>query len=143
MENSGQLSPELFRQEQQRVAARFDEAVRLAEEAFTAELSGLVGHLQERLSGQVDGKPKVFRDSAVSNLREFFERFRTLNVRSSDELDHLVEQAQQIVQGVDPQALRERRPLREQLAGQLAIVQTSLDALLIDRPRRNLLRQAK
>ena len=70
-----QLSPELFRQEQQRVAARFDEAVRLAEEAFTAELSGLVGHLQERLSGQVDGKPKVFRDSAIGNLREFFERF--------------------------------------------------------------------
>ncbi len=51
-----QLSPELYRQESQRVAARFDEAVRLAEEAFTAELAKLVSHLTERLSGQEDGK---------------------------------------------------------------------------------------
>jgi hypothetical protein len=60
-----QLSPELYQQECQRVAARFDEAVRLAEEAFTSELADLVSHLTERISGQEDGKPKVFRDSAV------------------------------------------------------------------------------
>ena len=44
----------------------------LAEEAFTAELAKLVSHLTERLSGQEDGKPKIFRDSAVENLTEFF-----------------------------------------------------------------------
>ncbi len=42
-----QLSPELYRQESQRIAARFDEAVRLAEEAFTSELAKLVSHLTE------------------------------------------------------------------------------------------------
>jgi len=36
----------------------------------------------------------VFRDSAVENLREFFERFRRLTIRSSPELDALVEQAE-------------------------------------------------
>ena len=77
-----QLSPALYEQERARVAARFDEAVRLAEEAFTAELAKLVSHLTERLTGQDDGKPKVFRDSAVENLNEFFSRFRTLSVHS-------------------------------------------------------------
>ena len=71
-----QLSPELYQHECQRVQARFDEAVQLAEQAFLEELSKLVEHLTERLSGQVDGKPKVFRDSAITNLTEFFERFR-------------------------------------------------------------------
>ena len=71
-----QLSPELYRQECQRVQARFDEAVRLAEEAFLSELAKLVSHLTDRLSGSEDGKPKIFRDSAVDNLRGFFERFR-------------------------------------------------------------------
>ena len=71
-----QLNPQLYEQECQRVQARFDEAVRLAEEAFTAELAKLVSHLTERLSGQEDGKPKIFRDSAVENLTEFFQRFR-------------------------------------------------------------------
>ena len=46
-----QLSPDLYRQEQARVQARFADAVRLAEEAFTAEFSRVVSHLSERLTG--------------------------------------------------------------------------------------------
>jgi hypothetical protein len=40
-----ELNPEIYAAEQARVAARFDEAVRLAEEAFTSELARLVSHL--------------------------------------------------------------------------------------------------
>jgi hypothetical protein len=138
-----ELNPELYAQEQQRVANRFDEAIRLAEEAFAAELTQLMVHLTERLEGDTDGKPKVFRNSAVTNLLEFFDRFRTLNVRSDAELDALVDQARQIVQGVDPQTLRDRRPLRERVSAELAVVQDRLDALLVDRPRRNLIRRPK
>ena len=82
-----QLNPALYAQECRRVAARFDEAVQLAEEAFLAELTGLVTHLTERLTGQNDGKPKVFRDSIVNNLTEFFQRFRRLNIRSNEQLE--------------------------------------------------------
>lgn len=138
-----QLSPELYQQECQRAAARFDEAVQLAEQAFLEQLSQLVDHLTERLSGNSDGKPKVFRDSAVTNLIEFFQRFRHLNVRSSGELDDLVEQAQQIVRGVGPQQLRDDQPLRQQVATQLSGVQSVLDGLLVDRPRRNILRRPR
>ena len=94
-----QLHPQLFEQEQARIQARFEEAVRLAEEAFIDELSKLVSHLTERLAGQEDGKPKIFRDSAVENLTEFFQRFRTLNVRSNEQLDELVASAQRVVRG--------------------------------------------
>jgi len=138
-----QLSPQLYEQEAARVAARFDDAVRLAEEAFTEELSKLVSHLTERLSGSEDGKPKIFRDTVVENLRDFFDRFRHLNVRSSEQLDELVGQAQRIVTGVKPQQLRDDQPLRQQLATQLSGVQSVLDGLLVDRPRRNILRRPK
>ena len=137
-----QLSPELYEQERIRVAARFDEAVQLAEQAFATEFTGLVAHLTERLSGQEDGKPKIFRDSAVTRLTEFFDRFRTLNVRSSDELDHLVQQAQEAVQGIAPQHLRDGVSLRQQVCRDLTAIQSSLDGLLVDRPRRNILRRA-
>ncbi len=136
-----QLNPELYEQECQRVAARFDESVELAEAAFMDELAKLVSHLTERLSGQSDGKPKVFRDSAIENLTGFFERFRQLNVRSNDQLDELVDQAQQIVQGVQPQTLRDNHGLRQTVASELAEVQNVLDDLLVDRPRRNILRR--
>lgn len=138
-----QLSPLLYQQEAQRVAARFDAAVQLAEQAFTEELSKLVSHLTERLAGSEDGKPKVFRDSAVENLREFFERFRHLNVRSSEQLDELVTQAQRVVRGVEPQALRDNLSLRQQVATQLSGVQSVLDGLLVDRPRRNIVRRPR
>ena len=135
------LSPQLYAQEASRVAARFDEAVRLTEEAFLAEMQQIVEHLSERLSGADDGRPKVFRDSAIENLREFFERFRHLNVRSSPELDQLVERAQQVVRGVEPQQLRDSQSLRQQVVTQLSGVQSVLDGLLVERPRRNILRR--
>ena len=138
-----QLSPELYRQESQRVAARFDEAVQLAEAAFLEEMSRLVSHLTERLSGTEDGQPKVFRDSAIENIREFFQRFRELNVHSSEQLDQLVEQSHRILSGVEPQALRDTSQLRQRVAGELSAVQSVLDGLLVDRPRRNLLRRPR
>lgn len=138
-----QLNPELFQQEAARVSARFDEAVQLAEQAFTEELSKLVSHLTERLSGSDDGKPKVFRDSAIENLREFFDRFRHLNIRSDQQLDELVAQAQRVVRGVEPQQLRDNQALRQQVATQLSSVQSVLDGLLVERPRRNILRRGK
>ena len=136
-----QLNPELYEQECARIAARFDEAVRLTEAAFIDEFTQLVGHLTERLAGQNDGQPKVFRDSAVGNLDQFFERFRHLNIRSNDQLDELVEQAQHIVQGRSPQQLRDNNALRQSVATQLTEVQNALDELLVDRPRRNILRR--
>ena len=135
-----ELSPELYRQEQTRVQERFAEAVRLAEEAFTAEFAKVVSHLTERLSGTDDGKPKVFRDSAIENLSEFFQRFRSLNVGSDAELERLVEEAQRITRGVEPQSLRDNTLLRQQIATQLSSVQATLDGLMVDRPRRNILR---
>jgi hypothetical protein len=137
------LSPELYERECRRVSAQFDDAVRLAEEAFLQELSQLVSHLTERLSGSEDGKPKIFRDSVVENLGEFFERFRRLNIRSNAQLDEVVSQAQRIVGNVEPQQLRENANLRQRVTGQLSGVQSVLDGLLVDRPRRNILRSQR
>jgi hypothetical protein len=137
------LSPDLYRQEQERVRARFEQAVQLAEQAFLDEFAKVVAHLTERISGtNEDGTPKVFRDSAIDNLSEFFERFRSLNVRSNQQLDELVVQAQRAVRGVAAQDLRDSQSVRQEVATQLATVQTTLDAMLIERPRRRILRNA-
>lgn len=138
-----QLNPTIYQQECQRVQARFDEAVQLAEQAFIEELSRLVSHLTERLSGQDDGKPKIFRDTAVENLGDFFHRFRELNVHSHQQLDDLVGQCQRIVRGVEPQELRDNQPLRQRVASELSRVGSVLDGLLVDRPRRNILRRPR
>ena len=133
------LRPELYEQEKARITARFEEAVQLAEQAFAGEFTRLLSHLTERLSGVANEK-KVFRDTAVGNLSEFFTRFKSLSVRSNPELDQLVEQAQQLIKGVSPQELRDGDALRQRMAAQLSQVQSSLDALIVDKPRRRILR---
>jgi len=137
------LCPAVYEQERARVVARFDEAVQLAESAFLEEFARLVSHLCDRIGGAgEDGQPRVFRDTAVDNLSEFFGRFRELNVRSNEQLDALVERAQRAVRGVAAQDLRESVDLRQRVASQLAQVQSSLDTMLVERPRRRILRQA-
>ena len=135
------LHPDVYQAEQARVRERFESAVELAEQAFATELQRLTAHLAERLTGLHDGQPKVFRDSAVENLREFFERFRRLNIRSSSELDMLVEEAQQVITGIEPQQLRDSVRLRQMVARDFEQIQTSVGEMLMDRPRRNILRR--
>ena len=115
----------------------------LAEEAFTSELARLVSHLTERLAGNVDGQPKVFRDTAVARLHEFFVRFQSLSVHSDADLDRLVEQAQEVLSGVNPQQLRDKSKLRQHVATQLSVVQSSLDGLMMNRPRRAIVRPTR
>ena len=137
------LRPDLYRQEAERVSQRFDQALEMAESAFMDELSQLISHLTERLTGQDDGKPKVFRDSAVNNVFSFLERFKRLNVNSNAELNDLISTCQQVVQGRSAQSLRDNRLVRESVATELREVGKQLDQLLVDRPRRNLIRRSR
>lgn len=134
------ISPEIYEEERRRVAARFDEAVRLAEQAFATEFARLLSHLTERLSNSENGERRIFRDSAIGNLSEFFERFKHLNLNSSADLDGLVEQAQRMVQGVSPQDLRDNDSLRRQIGRDMARVQAQVEGMLVDAPRRRIIR---
>ncbi|MGL6195477.1 MAG: hypothetical protein ACRC2T_11720 [Thermoguttaceae bacterium] len=137
------LSPTLYEQESIRVRQQFDEAVRLAEEAFAAELSKLVTHLAERLEPTEDGTPKVFRDTAITNFSDFFERFAHLDIGSNEELEEVVNEAKRIINRCSPQSLRSSVPLRNFVAGELERVKSSLDSVIVTRPRRNLIRHQK
>jgi vesicle coat complex subunit len=112
----------------------------MAEQAFIEELDQLVNHLAGRLSGDDNGQPRILRDSAVTNMSEFFARFRQLNISSNEQLDQLVGRCEELMNGVQPQSLRDNQSLRRSLSTNLSTVQSSLDQLLVDRPRRNIIR---
>ena len=61
-------------------------------------------------------------------------------MRSNADLDRLVETAQQVLQGADPHIVRNSSSLRQHITSQLATVQTHLDQMLVDGPRRRILR---
>jgi len=137
-----QLRPDVYEAERARIAARFDEAVAMAEESFTSELADMVGHLVDCLTRRgEDGRPKTFKNSAVGNLREFFERFQSLSVRSNPELDRLVESAQTAIANANPGRLRGEPIFRQSVADRLAPVQSALADMMESAPRRNIIRR--
>src|SRR5262249_26998276 len=117
-----------------------DGPVRLAEQAFATEFARLLSHLTQRLANDENGRRQAFRDSVISNLTEFFGRFSELNVRSNPDLDALVDQARQMARGVSPQDLRDSDSLRQQVAGEMAQVRQQVERLIVDVPRRRLVR---
>jgi len=132
-----ELNPELYEQQSAMVSQRFEAALSLAEDAFTAELQGLVSHLVERLSDDSDSdKPKVFRNTAITNMTEFFERFQQMNIRSNSELNQLVEQAEKIVSGIDPKDLRKDLSLRKHISLEMEAVKSTLDSMVETGPDR-------
>lgn len=137
------LSPDIYRRECERVQSQFSDAVQLAEQMFQDQLSELLEHLVERLASDETGKQKTFRDSTISNLNNFFSRFQQLSINSDDGLTQLVSQAQAVIGGIEPQRLRDNDSLRQRIATQMSAVQASLDGMMVDRPRRNILRKGR
>jgi hypothetical protein len=133
------FNPELYEQEQGRVQQRFENAVAMAEEAFAEQLSDMVSHLIERLADNPDGTQKVFRATAVDNFKEFYENFRKMNVRSNPQLESLISQASNLVSGVSAQELRTDRSLRQNLTAQMSNLQTALNSVIVDAPRRRIM----
>lgn len=133
------FNPELYQQEQQRVQHRFETAVVMAENAFAEQLQDMIAHLIERLTDEPDGTKKTFKASAIENFKEFYENFRSMNVRSNAQLDNLIERATNIVSGVDVKDLRKNSNLRQNLTQQMGEVKTALDNLITNAPRRRVL----
>jgi DNA polymerase III psi subunit len=133
------FNPELYEQEQRRIQGRFENAVLMAEQAFAERLQELVGHLIERLTDRPDGTKKTFNASAVENFKEFYENFRHMNVRSNAQLETLIRQANDLVSGVEIKDLRTNHDVRRNLSQQMATVQTALDNLITNAPRRRVL----
>jgi len=110
----------VYRREAARVAEKFEQAVELAEQGFVEEFNKLVSHLTERLTDS-DGERKIFRDSSLESLREFFQRFRQMRLggRAGEQLEELIAEAQGIVAGIIPQDLRDSSSLRRAQGGRL------------------------
>jgi hypothetical protein len=66
-----------------------------------------------------------------------------LNIGGNEQLDSLVNHVRGVVRGVKPQQLRDQQSLRQHVATELSAVTSVLDGLLVDRPRRRIIRSPK
>lgn len=131
-----QISASFFEREK----AKAEESVKTATEEITkllaAEAKKLTSHLVERLTPGPDGKAKIFRDSAVSNVSEFLATFNLRNIGGSEELNAQIGKIRQLLNGVAPESLRTNDTLKESVTNGFKQVAEELDKLVIARPSR-------
>jgi hypothetical protein len=133
------LNPALYQQFVERAKNTLRESIMLTEQAFAVELSRMLDHAVERLSGAEDGTPKKFRNTVITNITDFFDRFTDLNPGSSQQLIQIVADAKRIVDNVDPDELRRNRNLRSTISTKLSPVSAALDGFMENRASRNLI----
>ena len=132
------IRADIFQREQQKAEAEWRSASDDVRQALRAGLAELVDHMVERLRGNGDGKPKVFRDSLVGNLSEFLELFDPRNITDDAQLAQLVGRCRSVLDGVDANALRASDAIRTKVREGMAQVQSVLDTMVIDRPARRI-----
>ena len=91
------VSGEIFVREREKAAKAWKETLEQWKALLRTGMADLVNHMVDRLSMNADGKPRVFRDSLVTDLREFLGTFDARNVANDGELAALAEKARAIL----------------------------------------------
>jgi cell division septum initiation protein DivIVA len=130
------ISSEMFQREREKAEAKWAEATVEVQQVLRAAMAELVNHMADRLSGKEDGKKKVFRNTLVSNMKEFLDTFGARNIADDKALAALVEKAKSLVDGVDPDTLRKNDGLRDSVQAGFAEIKKSLDTMIVERPKR-------
>lgn len=128
----------LFERERENAAQQWDEAAAAIQSLLRANMLQLVHHMNERLTPDADGKAKFFKNSLVSNLSEFLKNFDARNVTDDNELAAVVARARQLLDGVDPQVLRDSQDIREGVRDGFVQVQRQLNTMIVNRPVRRI-----
>ena len=74
----------------------------------------------------------------VEKVQAFLDSFSGRNLFQDDELAGLVEQARSVLDGIDPDEIRENVWLKRRIADQMNKVKATLDEAIIEAPRRKL-----
>jgi hypothetical protein len=130
------ISQELFEQEKQKQVSKWQSASDEITAIMRQSLADLVSHLKERLEPSPDGKQKVLRESAVTNLTDFLKTFDLRNVTNDSELADLAAKCREILSGRSADQFRESENLRRTVSQDLSAIKSNLDRLVSDKPSR-------
>ena len=130
------LAPETYERERQLVARRFQAAVDNFEVESREQLSDMIDALLDKLNPE-DGKKVTYTESATTNLREFFDRFKTFGVSNDEQLKELIGEAEEALAGTTMAQLKRSTVKRRDINESFKAVKSRLDSLVVDAPTRS------
>ena len=130
------ISPALFEAEKAKAALKLQSVAEECQQALRAGMLTLISNLTDRLTPDTDGRPKQFQKATVEALDEFLSTFSLRNVTDDSELDLLVQQARDVIHGVDAKTLRADTLVRQSVLDGFNRIADALTPLVTVRPDR-------
>ena len=112
------------------------EAAATVADALTLAAHECVSKLADSLSANEDGKAKKIYDKQFVKLQEFLAGFDIKNVTDMKELKAEMDNLKALMQGVDPEKVRENDGLRADLAVKMSAATASLTAMVQHKGRK-------
>jgi hypothetical protein len=124
------INPAIFEKERKIFTEKLENAALEIQTKMREALADLVSHMVDRLTPGEDGKQKIFRDSAVGNLKEFLQNFRDRNISDDSELQAIVDKANELLGSRSPQSMRDNNAIAEEVKTGLSTIKSQLDLLV-------------
>lgn len=125
------LPPEIRAKEEAKLKETYEQAAIEIRDALRLMFSKLLERAVERLAPSAPGeKPKVFRDSLIANLEQFFADFEARNIMADTDLAGMVAKCKAVMTGVDPDKLREDSDFREETQRKLSEIATAIEPMI-------------
>jgi hypothetical protein len=130
------LPPELRQAETEKLQQQFADAATEVRDALRVMFAKLVTHATEALKTEPGEKKKIFRDTLVGNLSDFFATFEHRNIMGDEQLAAVVAQCRAVMlngeEPIDPDALRKDDALRDLTAKKLDEIKGALAPLVAE-----------
>lgn len=110
-----QIDAELFKNASEKLNADIVRAAGAIEQGLMASMYKLVASLKDTLTPNEDGTRKRFYKSTVTKIQDFLSNIDLRNLTGSKDLAQLAKQAKNLVEGVDPDVLKDDEALRNAL----------------------------
>lgn len=107
-----QVSADLFRQEQAKAEAKFEQVLAEMQSLLRAEFSDLVKHIHAGLGTKANGRPKRLYASVLKNFTNLLADFETKEITADEKLRDLVVEAKAMMSGADINELRHNEAVR-------------------------------
>ncbi len=134
-----ELNPKLYAEQQAIIAAKFSDAVAVAEAAAAQELQKLLSNLIERLKPGPEGEKKILKGSTVANIGDFIELFKCKTISSNAGLEALMSKVEQMAGGLSAEDLRKASAEgRQQVIAGLEGVMNEVGSLIEAMPVRTI-----
>jgi hypothetical protein len=138
------VSEDLYKKAQDQINADIADATAMVRYALREEMKSLVDWTVNRLTPDEGGKKKIFRSKTkegeeigfTAKMKDFLSCFQGRNITEDAELQQLVQKAQALMAGVDPEKLRTSDMDRDYVRAGFEELKAELDTMVKDAPLR-------